>query len=471
MSRKVLLIDDDSTFSKGLCTLLQNKGIKTEIAESPQKALELYRTQINNFDLLLIDYHFHNSELTGSDLALKIKELNPLQDIIFLTGQTSLIAVDSMLETGAAKTFIRKGDDLQHFLDPILKTLKYNPALDQSDLDTEIKRSSLINSIGLIGRSEHLYNIAEMILQVRQFKSRFLIIGDSGSGKEKIAQAFKKQGKPFYALNCANFSSSGEQFVESQLFGHQKGAFTGAIHDQKGAFEIAEDGILFLDEIHHLSLAAQAKLLRAIQENKFRRLGENSKEERKFNATLVAATKPVIFEMMAAGTFLKDLFYRLKVKEINVSPLANRHDDIKPLAEYFCRKIAEKFQKNVHLSPQLIRELEAYNWPGNVRELENFIEEAAMMSRSEIIGPDYFRSYINSQNGIQSIYNDTVRTMNLDYIVSTYRTDQIIEVLKTSSTVEDAAQKLSTKRTTLNGWMKKLNIDPKLYLTKKTIGV
>jgi DNA-binding NtrC family response regulator len=467
MRPRVLIIDDEQSFSRGLSSLLNKKNLDVVCAASPQKGIEIYRDQKMNFDLALIDYHFEGSDVRGSDLALKIRNLNPDQAIIFMTGFSSIEATDAMLETGAARTFVRKGDDVDRFIEPIMKVVgqvvKFHPG--QDTLEDELQRTSVINSLGIVGRSKELFEIVSMIQQIRVFRSRFLIVGDTGTGKEKLAQAFQQKGKAFYAVNCAQFTSSGEQFAESQLFGHIKGAYTGATQDQKGAFELANGGVLFLDEVHHLSLATQAKLLRVLQENKFRRLGDAGGDERKFEATLVAATKPIIYEMMKQGTFLTDLFYRLKTKEIRVPSLRDRPADIRPLAEFFVKKVSGKFGKDTALSPQLIRELEAYSWPGNVRELENFIEASVMTSQSDMIGPEVFRQFlVSTQNPFTRKSDGEI--VNLEQVVDSAKTAKIIDALKLSDTIEVAALLMSIKRTTLNDWMKKLSIDPKIYLKK-----
>lgn len=230
----------------------------------------------------------------------------------------------------------------------------------------------------------------------------------------------------------------------------------------KGAFEVANGGVLFLDELHCLSLAAQSKLLRALQENKFRRLGDPTGPKISFDVTIVAATQPIIFEMMELEEFKKDLFYRLAKMEIKIPTLNARPADIRPLAEYFMKVYSKRHGLNREPHPQLLRELETYSWPGNVRELENFVDNLIMTSTDGIIGSEGFRSYLAAKMTNSS--QENLLQLDLDQVVKSVETEKISEALRLSGTVGEAAKRLQIARTTLNDRMRKLMIDPRRFL-------
>lgn len=465
MRPRVLLIEDEEVLSAAIKLALKDHNIEVTCAKSPKIAIEKYKDAKMNFDLLLIDYNYEGSNVTGADLALKIRQLNPYQTIIFMTGYHDTSFLDSMLQTGVAKTFIRKDPSSPDFLKPAIEALTeiVKNKWQEDSYEDELKRTSDINSLGVAGRSREYHDVVKTVMQVRQFQSRFLLIGETGSGKELIAKAFKINGKPFFPVNCASYDKNGDQLMEAQLFGRVKGAYTGADTNQPGVLELGEGGVIFLDELHHLSLGAQAKLLRAIDDNKFRRLGDMSGPERTLNATIVAATKPIIFEMIKKGLFMEDLYFRLRKTEINIPSLRDRPSDIKPLAEFLTRRIADRLKISIDLSPQVIRDFEAYTWPGNVRELECFIEETAMSSPTHEITPDSFKKYLAKKAMVDKFNELNSPKVNLEQTVEAIEADEIIRVLSESATVTEAADILGMKRSTLNDKMRKLKIKAKRY--------
>lgn len=467
MGAKVLLIDDDLGFASSVKYLLKKKGIYTTIAADPSLALKIYAEEKMDFDLLMIDYNFKNSDVTGADLAERIKKQNPLQAFVFMSGFDDKNFLKAMLKVGASRQFIEKGCEPEEIVETvqlILSAIGFTDDILTADtLEDEIKRESEIRALGMIGRSKALHVLVKQIENYRRFKSRFLILGPTGSGKELIAKAFQISGKPFYAVDCTRFMSGQEHFLESELYGHKKGAYTGADQDKRGAFEVANGGVLFLDELHCLSLTAQSKLLRTLQEMKFRRLGDTSANEISFDVTLVAAAKPELLSMMERGEFKEDLYYRLAKSELKIPALNERADDIKPLAKFFVEKYSRKHNLSRALHPQLIKDMESYLWPGNVRELEGVIENFVMTSQNEIIGPEYFHIYLENKLAPENVVEEKPLG-SLKLVVDSVQSNHILDALKKSRFIGNAAELLGIPRTTLNDRLKKFKIDPYQYL-------
>jgi DNA-binding NtrC family response regulator len=467
MSATVLIIDDDLGFADSVKYLLKKQGIRATVASNPAQALKIYAQEKMDFDLLMIDYDFKDSNITGADFAERIKKENPLQAFIFMSGFARDDFYKSMLTVGASKRFIEKGVEPEKIIELVRLTLfemgiRENTATADT-LEDELKRESEIRAFGMVGRSKELHNLVKQTENYRRFKSRFLILGPTGSGKELIAKAFQIPGKPFFAVDCTRFMEGQEHFLESELYGHKKGAYTGADQDKRGAFEVANGGVVFLDELHCLSLTAQSKLLRTLQEMKFRRLGDSSATEIPFDVTLVAAAKPELLTMMERGEFKEDLYYRLAKSELRIPSLAERPDDIKPLAKFFAEKYSRKHNLSKALHPQLLRDMESYSWPGNVREFEGVIENFVMTSIGEVIGPEHFRSYVASKLSPEAVCDNKPQE-NLRLVVDSIESDHIKGALKKSRFIGNAADILGIPRTTLNDRLKKLNIDPYEYL-------
>lgn len=468
MKARVLVIDDDKAFSTVVSRILARDNIQSWSAASPAEALQIYASEKMDFDLLMIDVRFANSDITGVDLATRIKKENPHQAMLFMTGYDEKDMLKSMLRAGASRNFIEKGLGSDAIIGPVRQTLA-EIGIRVSCVDTledEMKRESDIRAFGMIGRSKALHSIVKQVENYRRFRSRFLIVGDSGTGKELIAKAFRIPGQPFFAVDCAVFSHGQEYRIESDLYGHKKGAYTGADQDKRGVFEVANGGVVFLDELHCLTLTAQSKLLRTLQEMKFRRLGDTSGNEISFDVTLVAAAKPHIKTMLATGEFKEDLYYRLAKSVLEIPALRYRLEDVRPLAKYFTEKYARIHKVARELHPQLLRELEAYTWPGNVRELEGAIENFVMTASSELIGPEAFRLFLEQKLN-PSTNSEAQPKASLKLVVESVQTEQIITALRLSRTVGVAAIFLGIPRTTLNHRMEKLGIDPHQYLGKK----
>lgn len=472
MGASILIIDDDLSFATSVRTLLKKHGFRATIANDPAHALKIYSEEKMDFDLLMIDYNFKNSNITGADLAERIKKQNPPQAFIFMTGFDDKEFLKAMLKAGASRNFVEKGSGPDAILQTVRITLAeigIKETLNTTDtLEDELAREADIRAFGMIGRSKALHSLVKQTENYRRFKSSFLILGPTGSGKELIAKAFRIPGRAFFAVDCTRFMEGQEHFLESELYGHKKGAYTGADQDKRGAFEVANGGVVFLDELHCLSLTAQSKLLRTLQEMKFRRLGDSSANEISFDVTLIAAAKPELLVMMKCGEFKEDLYYRLAKSELKIPPLQERSDDIKPLAKFFAEKYSRKHSLSKALHPQLLRDMEKYSWPGNVRELEGVVENFIMTSPSEVVGPEQFHAYLNSKLPPESNL-ETKASGNLKLLVDTAESKHILDALKKSRFIGNAADLLGIPRTTLNDRLKKLKIDPYQYLGTERI--
>lgn len=468
---RILIIDDDKTFSEGLKKTLVAKGMSVRMSHSPTSALQVYRENKSDFDVALVDYHFNGSEITGSDLAQSLRSINKNQSIIFMTGHQEIQYMDSMLQTGIGRNFIRKGLDADKLIEPILKVVSEVVRIPtpQCSHQDELKRMGEIAEFGIAGCSAELHKIVTHIKQIRKFRSQFMIIGGSGSGKEALARGFKIPGKPFVVVDCSRFSSSGEDFLISEIFGHKKGAYTGADSDKVGAFEIARGGVIYFDELHFLTKNAQARLLRAIQENTYKAMGDTSGPEKIVDVTIVSATQPFIYDMIRSNQFLPDLFYRMAKAEIRLPDLCQRKDDIHPVAIFLAKSIGERLKVNIEFEPGVIREFEAYNWPNNVRNLGVFIEGAAMAARPPgLITIDSFRQYVTSRADLDKLpspkSSPTEPEAGLALTIDLVERNKIIEALKKRPTVLLTAKDLGIPRTTLCDKSKRLKIDVKKYL-------
>jgi DNA-binding NtrC family response regulator len=369
--KKILVIDDDKASCELLREILGSQNWQTEIAQTPQKAVSLF--QQNKFDLVISDINLE-AEKTGLDLLQDFREKCP---VILVTGFGSLeMAVEATRE--GAWDFISKPFKVEQVLKASQRALEFKA---KSADDTPESLSARAETAGMVGRSPAMIELYKEIAQVAPAKSTVLILGESGTGKELIARAIHqyspRKNHAFIPVNCGALT---ESLLESELFGHIRGAYTGAQADRRGLWEEAEGGTLFLDEIGEISLAMQVKLLRALQEGEIRRVG--SSRTTQVNARIIAATNRDLEEEVKAGRFREDLFYRLSVIILKVPPLRERRSDIPLLAEKFLIKASENARReNLLISDQMMNILMAYDWKGNVRELEAAIEHAALRAR------------------------------------------------------------------------------------------
>lgn len=376
---EVMFVDDD----RGILTVVQEylsrQGYRMTVVDSGLKALELMEER--DFDIVFTDLMM--PEFSGFELLTAIKELRPDTEVIIVTGYGTIESAIEAMRLGSYD-YIQKPIKLEHLkilIDRVIekKKLQKENVLLKSRLKERYKYGDLI------GVSHEMHEIYEIIDRISMNSPTVFIQGESGTGKEVLARVIHqnsaRKGKPFVPVNCGAIVAG---LLESELFGHVKGAFTGAIRDKRGLFEVAEGGTLFLDEIAEISSFLQVKLLRALQEKKVRSVGDT--KELDVNVRVIAATNRDVEQAVESGALRKDLFYRLNVVSIKMPVLKGRQEDIPLLIKHFLDKFNRKGKKKVErISPEAMSILLNYHWPGNVRELENVIERAFALGVDETI--------------------------------------------------------------------------------------
>lgn len=378
---KILIIDDQAPIRRVLRDILENESYQVEDVGSGLEALQIIKEQ--DFDAVFCDIKM--PEMDGMEVLEALKQECDTP-VIMISGHGTIDTAVDAIKKGAFD-FIQKPPDLNRLL------ITVRNALDKKNLATEnkvLKKAVRLQS-QMIGESEPMLEIKDMIGKVAPTNARVLITGENGTGKELVARqlhALSTRGSgPFIEVNCAAIPS---ELIESQLFGHEKGAFTSAIKQRKGDFELADGGTLFLDEIGDMSLSAQAKVLRALQENKIVRVG--GEKEIPVDVRILAATNKNLKEEIEKGNFREDLYHRLSVIVIQVPPLRERKDDIPLLVESFVEAIAQGMGKPAPtFTPEAMEELQRYSWTGNIRELHNIVERLIILCGSEITHEDVAR--------------------------------------------------------------------------------
>ena len=376
---KILVIDDEKAIRRSIKEILEFEKHTIDEAEDGITALNLALK--NNYDVILSDIKM--PKLDGEELLNKLIENNISSAIIMMSGHGSIETAVNAVKKGAYD-YLSKPIDLNRLL------VSIKNALEKTELITETKnlKKKILKSVDIIGNSAAIENVKQLIEKVAPTDARVLITGSNGSGKELVAKLLHQKSNrangPLIEVNCAAIPS---ELIESELFGHEKGSFTSAVAQRKGKFELAEGGTLFLDEIGDMSLSAQAKVLRALQENKIMRVGGD--KELKVNVRVIAATNKNLEKEIEQGNFREDLFHRLAVIPINVPSLDERKDDIPLLANYFLELICDEMgiaKKNI--TTQAINFLQNRNWPGNIREFRNVMERLIILSGKEITEND-----------------------------------------------------------------------------------
>ncbi|MDB5321694.1 MAG: two component, sigma54 specific, transcriptional regulator, Fis family [Phycisphaerales bacterium] len=374
----LLVVEDDELERKALVTKLKGEGFTVYGAENADKAFSYVDEEIN---VVLSDLHM--GDVSGIDLLNLWKQRKPDTHFIVLTGEPSSSAAVQAMKAGAYD-YINKPINLEEL------SLVIKRAIDSTRKEKEIDdlRRRLDQKFGLdqiVGQSKQMRDVYAKIQRAAPVDSTVLVLGESGTGKELVAQALhhnstRKKG-PFVAVNCAAVPAT---LVESELFGHVRGAFTGATDRRMGRFEQADGGTLFIDEIGDFELALQAKLLRVLETFQVTPVGGH--EDRKVNVRVLAATSRNIVQMVKEGTFREDLYYRLNVITITLPPLRDRNDDIPILCEHFLKEICDsKHTARKRISPEVMRRFSAYRWPGNVRELRNTLESMMVLADGEVL--------------------------------------------------------------------------------------
>jgi two-component system response regulator GlrR len=378
-SEKILVVDDDSNLLEVIKIGLESENYKVVATVEEEHALEAVREQ--TFDLSIIDLQLTN--LNGISLMEDVHQISPDVPVIILTAYGSIESAVEAMKKGAY-SYLTKPFDHHKLLFQVEK------ALENRRLTSEIKRlKGLLNEqydfANIVAKSEKMKRVLVQVSLVAKTESTVYIHGESGTGKELIAKALhlgsSRKEKPFIAINCAALP---ETLLESELFGYEKGSFTGALQSKKGLFMQANGGTLFLDEIASMSGALQAKMLRGLQEQQFYPVG--GKEPVEVDVRFFVATNKDLQKEVKEGHFREDLFYRIHVIPINLPTLRERKEDIPPLVEQFIKRFSEKMGKEVkNVTPGAMQKLMLYDWPGNIRELENTIEFAMAMTQQDVI--------------------------------------------------------------------------------------
>ena len=376
---KILIIDDEKAICNTLKEILQYEKYEVDIANDGEEGVRKAKAEM--FDLVLCDIKM--PKMDGLEVLAMLQQINPEMPVVMISGHGTIeTAVDAIRK--GAYDYISKPPDLNRLL------ITVRNALDRSTLITETKtlRRKIFKTREMIGESPSIIKIKEMIDRVAPTEARVLITGNNGTGKELVARWIHEKSNhtngPMIEVNCASIPS---ELIESELFGHEKGAFTSAIKQRLGKFELASGGTLFLDEIGDMSLSAQSKVLRALQENKITRVG--GEKEIIVNPRVIAATNKDLKSEMEKGNFREDLYHRLSVINIQVPSLNERKDDIPILAEHFVKEICGDYGMTVkQFTPEAIKELQKINWTGNIRELRNVVERLVILSDKKITDKD-----------------------------------------------------------------------------------
>ncbi|HPG39190.1 MAG TPA: sigma-54 dependent transcriptional regulator [bacterium] len=445
---KILVVDDEPGQNQALAGFLKKKGYETMTANSGREALEI--VQNKQVDLVLTDLRM--PDMDGAMVLSQTKDINPGIEVLIMTAFGSIEGATRAMKNGAVD-FITKPIDLEQLELTIAKIFTHRQLVIENRQLKELVNERFQFG-GILSKSQAMQPALSIAARVAESKATVLITGESGTGKELIAKAIHFAGnrahKPFIAVNMAALP---ETLLESELFGHEKGAFTGADKFRKGRFEMAHEGTLFIDEIGDLPSGIQVKLLRVLQEQQIERLG--SSESIPVDVRIITATHKPLEEMVKSGVFRQDLFYRLNVVKITLPPLRERKADIPLLTGHFIERYAKINNKNISgISNEGMDRLVKYHFPGNVRELENIIEQAVVLCRDNIIGLNDLPTFIT-----QPDYSNIINTGSFQERVSAFEKTLILEALQKSNGVQTrAAESLGMTERHLRYKLKKYNI-------------
>ncbi len=379
---KILILDDEPDMAENLGLILNGVGHDTIIETESLKALDLVERE--RPDLIVTDLVM--PKLDGIDILEQIKDRHPEIPVIVLTGYATVDSAVMAMKKGASD-YVSKPFSPEEILLRVQKTLTWTQLEEENRyLRERMEREN--QKVEIVGQSRALWDVLRLVDKVAATDIYVLLVGETGTGKDLIAHAIHRRSSrrdaPFFAVNCGALS---ENLLESELFGHERGAFTGASTTKKGIFEVADNGTLFLDEISETSLSFQTKLLRVAEEGEFLRVGGT--RPLKADVRLISSSNRDLQKAIADGLFREDLFYRLSVVQIHLPSLRERVEDIPVLAKYFVDKYSREFRKNVtKISPEAEALLANYNWPGNIREFRNTIERAVILGSGDTIVPD-----------------------------------------------------------------------------------
>jgi DNA-binding NtrC family response regulator len=452
----ILVIDDEPIMQEILVDFLSEEGYDVDVAGSGEEGLELARKRF--YDCAVVDLMMSGND--GIETMQQLRGIDPSLPVIMVTAFASVESAVEAMKQGAYEYITKpfKNDEVLVVLENAIRTRR---------LEDEVKslRRALKDKYrfeNIVGKNRRMQEVYALVEQAAPSRSTILIQGESGTGKELVAKAIHansaRSDKPFVVVNSGSMPSD---LLESNLFGHVKGAFTGAVASKKGLFEVAHGGSIFFDEIGNIGLDVQAKLLRVIQEKEFMRLG--AVDNVKVDVRLVAATNADLKVAVTQGTFREDLYYRINVISITLPPLREKLDDVPLLAQYFLDKYgSENGREGLKISDAALTLLKQHNWPGNVRELENAIERAVVLAPPDgDINADLIRDYIEPDAFDRSALSMSVPAEGLPMkdVVQEFQKKLIVDALRKTNWVQkEAAKLLDVKPTTLNEMIKRHGI-------------
>lgn len=436
MSLKILVAEDEEITLKHLVHALKKEGYVTVGARNGREALDLVMQ--DHFDVLITDIKM--PEMSGIELLEKVKEKDPEMEVLVITGFGSIGSAVEAMKKGAYE-YITKPFNLDELLIKV-KYISERKVLRKEN--TALKAFFGMNKkVSIIARSGSMLKILDVIEGIKDSDCNVLLTGETGVGKSLLAKIIhftsRRQNMPFLSINCATLT---EELLASELFGHERGAFTGAVRTKQGLVEIADKGTLFLDEIAEMATNLQAKLLKVIEDGEFYRVGGT--RPIRGDVRFVAATNQLVKKLIAEGQFREDLYYRLNIMEIFIPPLRDRREDIEPLSSYFLKKHIPKSAKKITgFSREAMHILMHYSFPGNVRELENIVERAIILEKSPLITPESLPQSITLFQ-IETVEPGRIRT--IDELSREYA-EKVVEML--GGNKSKAAEVLGISRTSL----------------------
>jgi DNA-binding NtrC family response regulator len=463
---RILVIDDEAEIRESLEALLELEGFQVELAANAAEGER--KLESRAYDLVLLDLMMPDK--SGMEVLRDVRERDRHTPIFMITAYGTLEAAVQAVKLGA-NDYLAKPWDNEKLLIEIERVIAGQRLIDENT-QLKIALKQRYSFPNIVGKSERMLRVLDLVMQVAASRSTILVTGETGTGKELIAKAIHANSpRVDHAFVAVNSGSLPADLLESTLFGHVKGAFTSAVHNKKGAFEVANKGTIFFDEIGTIGAETQSKLLRVIQEKEFTPLGSN--EVIKVDVRILAATNADLRKMVEEKKFREDLYYRLNVININLPPLRDRREDIPLLIQHFLEKFSrenEKFldsgnRSQLRFEPEAMQLLLDHTWPGNVRELENVVERAVVLASTQVIPLDVLPDYLLHSGGIRlrRAENGALPSdASLFEIVADFERRTIIEHLERFNWSQtDAAEALRVPLSTLNQKIKRLNIDVK----------
>ena len=448
MAASILVVDDEPNVRASLSAALSDEGYAVQVAGSGELAFAMLQRQ--SYDLVLLDVWLPGMD--GLEVLEQLQHLYPGKATVMISGHANIETAVRATKLGAYD-FIEKPVSLERLLLVVGNALRQHSLVQEN---TRL-RAELSEQVEIIGESEGIIALRQQVDRAAPSNGRVLIFGENGTGKELVARRIhalsRRSQAQFVEVNCAAIP---EELIESELFGHVKGSFTGAVGDKAGKFELADDGTLFLDEIGDMSLNTQAKVLRVLEEQRFERVGSN--DTREVDVRVIAATNKDLRQEIEADRFREDLYYRLNVIPFSVPPLRHRATDILLLADRFLRLFSAEYgQQTKILAPEAVALLTEHSWPGNVRELRNVCERLVIMAPNETIGPDEIAPTIGAERSPEPV---DVDGLSLREARELFEQRLILAKLREyGGSVRKAAEALDVERSNLYRKLKAYGID------------